>query len=134
MIPEDLRPIVDALARKARSDQVNWVAAADFGVGSAEDDVVVSFPDYSLNLYRSSSDEGEPLMVLNVLNSKGRVVYGASVPDDDPDFPLLADMLRTAVRKLSGVDELLKNLRHALEKEGQVGVTGAKRHEDDLPF
>lgn len=138
MIREDLRPIVLALLSKARQGEVNWAPAADIGVGGTDDDVVVVFPDYSLNVYRGTDEEGEAFTGLLIFNSRGKRVDGTLLYSHDEDFPLLEEIVSIATRQLSGVDKILESLERALLQPGVIGTKKPSRRmeldDDDLPF
>src|SRR6185295_7850759 len=98
MIPADIRPLVEALLVKARANEVNWVAAADLDLGSNEDDVVVSLPDYSINIYRGHDEDGDPVIAITILNSGGKRVAGGSTSDGTPDYRILEELLGIATK------------------------------------
>lgn len=133
MISAEFRPIVEALYAKAKANQVNWIVAADLGVGSQEDDFVVSLADYAINVY--SNNEGQA--ALTVLDSRGKQVINFTLDSSDKDFGMINEMIDIAARKVSGVDEALIALRRAITQEGPVGKPNPPRlrdEDDDLPF
>jgi hypothetical protein len=124
VIPQELRQIVDALFDKARNDQVNWIAAADLDMGGETDDVVVSFPDYAINIFAGADEYDRPYITFNIVNSKGKRIHGISLGPSDPDYHLLRELLDIATRKLSGVDHILAELQRRLEQRGVIGTQG----------
>jgi hypothetical protein len=137
VIPKELQPIVDGLVKKAELGEVNWVPAADLAMGSDTDDVVVSFPDFAVNLYRSMDDDGEDLVVFNVLNSKGNRIHGTALRKSDPGYPLLERLMELATRKISGIDEILASLQRAVDQQGVIGRVAVKKtrqRDEELPF
>jgi hypothetical protein len=139
MIPTELRNIVQALLDKARANEVNWVPAADLGWGGADNDVVVNFPDYSINVFAGVDPErAEHFIAFNILNSKGKFVHGRSLSPGDNDYAILSEILDLATRKLSGVDEALASLDQVLQQPGAIGLPPGKKAKnagnDDLPF
>jgi len=132
MISAEFRDIVEALYTKAKANQVNWIVAADLGVGGRHDDFVVSLADYAINIYRNN--EGQA--AVTVLDSRGNEIVNFSLDSSDSDFDMINEMVDIAARKTSGVDEALVALRRAITQEGAVGKPNPTkfRGDDDLPF
>jgi hypothetical protein len=136
MIPADLRPLVLGLLKKARANEVNWVPAADLGIGGDEEDVVVSLPDYSINIFRTEGVDGSGI-TMSILSAAGRRIAGAEAGEDEPDYTILHELLQSASRKIAGVDVAISKLNQILSQPGVVGLTKKTPpdiEDDDLPF
>jgi hypothetical protein len=132
MISAEFRPIVETLYKKAKANQVNWVVAADLGVGSKQDDFVGSLADYAINVYRNN--EGQA--ALSVLNSRGKGVVHFALDASDADFAMVSEMIDLAARQVGGIDDALTVLKRAMAEEGVIGQRNPPRlvDDDDLPF
>jgi hypothetical protein len=132
MIDAELRPVIQALYLKAKANQVNWVPAADLGVGGREDDFVVALSDYAVNVYRQNDGQA----TVSIMDTRGKIILNVTLDPSDDDFGMINEMIEIAARKLSGVEEALAALRRALSADGPVGNPKPPKiiDDDDLPF
>jgi hypothetical protein len=127
----EMKSIVDKLLVKARSGKVNWIAAAELGLGSKHNDFVVSFPNFAVNVYQG---EGTAAIGVAVLNDRGQSILHTAADPGQDGYGELSELLDLANRQHLRVDETLRSLREALEAEGTIGLTRPTFDDDDLPF
>src|SRR5687768_16716489 len=102
---DELKPIVEGLLKKSEVNQVAWAHASTVGafrdaeIEQSAEDYAVSTPSYTINLFRVSQridSEHKVGIRFNILNEVGELVTGDTLYKDEPEYPVLENLLDLA--------------------------------------
>jgi hypothetical protein len=113
--------LIDRLYTKTRSDELVWE------VDPWSNRVTTSLSNYAVQLQGGEGPEGEPLEIVNVLNSGGETIDSFSdeeltgIPVEIEGFEnywhLLKRLRQIAMRKARGADKALDDIIKALDDD-----------------
>jgi len=140
-LPEKLTELIEKLLQASKQYRVNWTVYSSGKTQSSPyivDDLIVHFPDTSLNIWRDTQDD---ITSIAMLDSSGdqlsRFTFGT---DDDPEYEMMDELLTYAKAKASRIDRVLEELDALLDQEGPIGIEKPPEPppteigEDEIPF
>lgn len=120
MANEKHRRLVETLHSKTAEGKLDW-READFQL--VNEAYQIDLAMNSLRISKTTNQDGAELIVINLLNSDGRIVESFSDEDIDTDhryYNMMKDLHEMASRRALGSDEVLDSILSELN--------------DDLPF
>lgn len=133
MIPDQYRPIIEKLEARTLECEVNWNQ-------TAAESFAVNFGEFTLSIreYHGTDEygQGEASSVdFRLLNAEGKTIDGFDIWENDEDYRYAANFYSTVRRSAFRVDEALRVLSDALDREPTVGIEEKSLvDEDDIPF
>lgn len=112
----EILEIIAGLIERTSHNEVNWELYSDPGGSEIEDDFIVNFPDYSVNVWKH--DEGAGFAIVD---SAGRRIFSRHLSSEEPDYSTLLQLAELASLTANHVIDAIEHLKQELAKEGPVG-------------
>ena len=130
MILPRIVALMRSLIKKSREGNVNWLPTGDLGLPTGpHDDFAVSLPEYSINIFSSTSDD-EGAIHFNILDGAGRVISASTAGPAEAHYSLLEELLELARFKAFNVDRRLQEIERIIASADTIGVIPSEPEDD----